>query len=80
MKHPNHGVSGELAIKLADQHRKLLANCLAQSQALMQGKTAEAALNEKAPTASATLDREVLARHRSFPWQPAEHDPRAGMR
>ncbi len=67
VKRPNHGTSGELADKLADQHRKLLANCLAQSQALMQGKTAQAALTEKAPTASATLDREVLARHRSFP-------------
>jgi glucose-6-phosphate isomerase len=67
VKRPNHGASGELAVKLADQHRKLLANCLAQSQALMQGKTAAEALAEKAPTASATLDREVLARHRSFP-------------
>ncbi|OYT87131.1 MAG: glucose-6-phosphate isomerase [Burkholderiales bacterium PBB6] len=52
---------------LADQHVKLLANCLAQSQALMLGKTAADALNEKAPTASATLDRQVLANHRSFP-------------
>ena len=67
VKHPRHGASGELAERLADQHRKLLANCLAQSQALMQGKTAAEALTEKAPTASATLDREVLARHRSFP-------------
>ena len=67
VKRPHHGASGELADKLADQHRKLLANCLAQSQALMQGKTAAEALQEKAPTASATLDRQVLARHRSFP-------------
>jgi len=67
VKRPNHLASGELAVKLADQHRKLLANCLAQSQALMQGKAAAEALAEKAPTASATLDREVLARHRSFP-------------
>jgi glucose-6-phosphate isomerase len=67
VKRPNFGAGGELAEKLADQHRKLLANCLAQSQALMQGKTAAEALTEKAPTASATLDREVLARHRSFP-------------
>lgn len=67
VKRPNHGASGELADKLADQHRKLLANCLAQSQALMQGKTAAEALTEKAPTASATLDRDVLSRHRSFP-------------
>jgi len=67
VKRPNHGATGELAEKLADQHRKLLANCLAQSQALMQGKTAAEALTEKAPTASATLDRDVLSRHRSFP-------------
>ncbi|RYG39165.1 MAG: glucose-6-phosphate isomerase [Burkholderiales bacterium] len=67
VKRPNHGANGELAEKLADQHRKLLANCLAQSQALMQGKTVAEALTEKAPTASATLDRDVLSRHRSFP-------------
>jgi glucose-6-phosphate isomerase len=52
---------------LADQQVKLLANCLAQSQALMLGKTAQAAAGEAAPTASATLDPAVLARHRSFP-------------
>jgi glucose-6-phosphate isomerase len=51
----------------ADLHTKLLANCLAQSQALMLGKTAEEAAGEQAPTASKTLDRAVLARHRSFP-------------
>jgi len=67
VKRPNFGVTGELGEKLADQHRKLLANCLAQSQALMQGKTAAQALTETAPTASATLDRDVLSRHRSFP-------------
>ena len=48
-------------------HSKLLANCLAQSQALMLGKTLDAAAAERAPTASATLDREVLARHGTFP-------------
>jgi glucose-6-phosphate isomerase len=52
---------------LADQHAKLLANGLAQAQALMLGKTTEQALAEQAPTASATLDRAVLARHRTFP-------------
>jgi glucose-6-phosphate isomerase len=52
---------------LADQHRKLLANCLAQSQALMLGKTAAEAATEKAPTAAPGLDPAVLARHRSFP-------------
>jgi glucose-6-phosphate isomerase len=65
---PRYGdfVRGELAERLADQHQKLLANCLAQSQALMQGKRYEEALAEKAPTASATLAPETLARHRSF--------------
>jgi len=69
VKTPNFGdhVRGELLDKLKDQHVKLLANCLAQSQALMQGKTAEAARAESAPTASKDLDPEVLARHRSFP-------------
>ena len=53
--------------KLAEQHRMLLANCLAQSQALMLGKTAAQALAETAPTASADIAPEVLAQHRSFP-------------
>jgi len=51
----------------ADLQAKLLANCLAQGQALMLGKTAEAAAAEKAPTAAADIDRSVLARHRRFP-------------
>jgi glucose-6-phosphate isomerase len=59
VKHPTHS--------RADMHSMLLANGLAQSQALMQGKTAQQALLDKAPTASATLDRDVLSRHRSFP-------------
>ena len=52
---------------LADQHQKLLANCLAQSQALMLGKTAAEAATEKAPTAGAAIEAAVLARHRAFP-------------
>ncbi len=52
---------------LADQHGKLLANCLAQSQALMLGKTPAQALAESAPTAAAGFDAAVLAQHRSFP-------------
>ena len=58
VKQPTHGIPG--------LHRKLLANCLAQSQALMLGKTAEAAAAETAPTASPELEPEVLSRHRSF--------------
>jgi glucose-6-phosphate isomerase len=51
----------------ADLHSKLLANCLAQSQALMQGKAAAEAAQESPPTASRTIAREVIAEHRSFP-------------
>jgi len=51
----------------SDSHRKLLANCLAQSQALMLGKTAAEALREAPPTAAAGMDPQVLAQHRSFP-------------
>jgi len=51
----------------ADLHTKLLANCLAQSQALMQGKTATEAALESPPTASRTIAREVIAEHRGFP-------------
>jgi glucose-6-phosphate isomerase len=50
-----------------DLHRKLLANCLAQSQALMLGKTTDQAMRETTPTASKTLDPQTIARHRTFP-------------
>jgi glucose-6-phosphate isomerase len=52
---------------LAEQHAKLLANCLAQSQALMLGKTASEALAEAPPTAAKAIDAHTLAAHRSFP-------------
>ena len=51
----------------ADLHVKLLANGLAQGAALMLGKTTEAALGEKAPTASPALGAMTVARHRTFP-------------
>jgi glucose-6-phosphate isomerase len=59
VKHPTHD--------LPDLHTKLLANCLAQSQALMLGKPTGEALAERAPTASPTLDAATIARHRTFP-------------
>ena len=69
MRQPNYGFepSGALRDRLADQHCKLLANCLAQAQALLQGKTAMRAAQEKAPTANPDLPADTLARHRSFP-------------
>jgi len=59
VRRPSHGY--------ADLHAKALANCLAQSQALMLGKTTEQALGERAPTAAPALDPLTVARHRSFP-------------
>lgn len=69
VREPLYGLQpqGELSACLADQHRKLLANCLAQAQALMQGKRPSEALGERAPTANPALAPEALARHRSFP-------------
>jgi glucose-6-phosphate isomerase len=55
-----------LQARLAEQHRMLLANGLAQSQALMLGKRTDQALAEKPPTASSHVDPAVLARHRTF--------------
>jgi glucose-6-phosphate isomerase len=52
---------------LERQHAMLLANGLAQSQALMQGKSVEQALADSAPTASKQLDPLTLAQHRHFP-------------
>lgn len=58
VKEPTHTIPG--------LHRKLLANCLAQSQALMLGKSAAEAALEKPPTASPDVAPEVIARHRTF--------------
>ncbi|MFM8901652.1 MAG: glucose-6-phosphate isomerase, partial [Burkholderiales bacterium] len=52
---------------LQRQHTLLLSNGLAQSQALMLGKTTAQALREKAPTASQGMDAQVLAQQRTFP-------------
>ncbi|RVT54445.1 glucose-6-phosphate isomerase [Rubrivivax albus] len=52
---------------LTGQHAKLLANGLAQSQALMLGKTAADAARERPPTAAPGADPAMIARHRSFP-------------
>lgn len=46
---------------LVDHHAKLLANCFAQSEALMLGRTLEEAKKEAGP------GNEALATHKSFP-------------
>ena len=61
------GLNADLTERLERQQTTLLANGLAQSQALMRGKTAEQALADAPPTASRALDAATLARHRSFP-------------
>jgi glucose-6-phosphate isomerase len=67
VKTPAGGRDANLAGAYADLHAKLLANCLAQSQALMQGKGAAEAALETPPTASRTIAREAIAEHRAFP-------------
>ena len=59
VKHPSHGH--------ADLHAKALANCLAQSQALMLGKSSAQALADGAPAAVSRIDAAALAEQRSFP-------------
>ena len=51
----------------ADSHRKLLANGLAQAEALMRGKTAEEARAEMAQAGAAPAEIERLLPHRVFP-------------
>ena len=53
---------------LARQQRMLLANGLAQAQALMQGRTTAEALAERPlPAPGASTDATTLAAHRTFP-------------
>ncbi len=70
VKHVTHdiaGLHGPLLAQLERQHTMLLANGLAQSQALMVGKTSAEAEAEKAPTASKAIAAATLAQHRTFP-------------
>jgi len=58
--------SPALQALMAQQHQVLLSNGLAQAQALMWGKTQLEAAQETVPTASSSVPRDVLARHRTF--------------
>ncbi len=58
VKKPDHAHASSQTI--------VLANALAQSQALMQGKTTGQVAAEKAPTASANIAALALAKHRTF--------------
>ncbi len=59
--------SPELRQRMAEQHQILLANGLAQAQALMWGKTQTEAVQEQVPTGSRVMAPEILAGHRTFP-------------
>lgn len=56
--HPKH--------RYLDHHQKLLANCLAQTEALMNGKTYEVALEENLASGMTQAEAESLAPHRVF--------------
>lgn len=69
VRHPTHAMSvveGPLLEQLERQHTMLLANGLAQSQALMLGKSTDEARAERAPTAAKDIAPDTLARHRTF--------------
>ena len=53
--------------ELGDQHPKLLANCLAQTEALMRGKTEAEARAELAAAGLAPEAIDALAPHKVFP-------------
>ncbi len=52
---------------LADQHRLLVANCLAQAEALMKGRSASRARAQLADRRLYAAQADRLARHRAFP-------------
>jgi len=52
---------------LREHHDLLVANCLAQSSALMEGKSVGQVKKEMSASNAATADIERLAMHRSFP-------------
>jgi len=53
--------------ELAHQHTLLMANCLAQSEALMKGRSLDDALGMMADTGLSGTEQDRQARHRVFP-------------
>jgi glucose-6-phosphate isomerase len=53
--------------ELGDQHEKLLANCLAQTEALMKGKNEQEARNELEMSGLGQEQIEKLLPHKIFP-------------
>lgn len=50
-----------------ENHKQLVANCLAQRAAMMRGKSLEQALAELGSSISDPVEREIMARHRVHP-------------
>lgn len=53
--------------ELGDQHQKLLANCMAQTEALMRGRTLDEAQAELAEQGLEQAGIDILAPHKVFP-------------
>jgi glucose-6-phosphate isomerase len=53
--------------EIGDHHRLLLANCIAQTEALMRGKTAEEVRTELSAQGLSSADLERLVPHKVFP-------------
>ena len=56
-----------------EHHRALLANCFAQSEALMRGKTHDEAKAELVASGASEADAERLAPHKTFPGNRASN-------
>ncbi|MEM5471410.1 glucose-6-phosphate isomerase [Hoeflea sp. AS60] len=53
--------------QLAHQHQLLIANCLAQSEALMRGRTTDEARNQLLSSGASEAEADRLAPHKTFP-------------
>lgn len=61
------GLPPERQAQQEEQHQHLLANCLAQSRALMVGKSADEALGESLTQGVTEQEAQALAHHRQVP-------------
>lgn len=66
-RHQNPGLSPAQQAQCDQQHQHLLANCLAQSRALMAGKSCEEALQENLAQGMPEARARLLATHRQVP-------------
>jgi glucose-6-phosphate isomerase len=60
-------IAAEPREQLADHHAKLVANCLAQTEALAFGKTEDEVREELAAAGKSAAEIDALAPHKTFP-------------